>query len=71
MTGYDVARAIRSDDVLNAIRLVALTGYALPDDVGKAREAGFNMHIAKPATPEQLEQAIEPVRPAARDQRPS
>ena len=71
MTGYDVARAIRSDDVLNAIRLVALTGYALPDDVGKAREAGFNMHIAKPATPEQLEQAIEPGRPATRDQRPS
>jgi PAS domain S-box-containing protein len=48
MTGYDVARAFRSDPTLGPVYLVALTGYALPEDLAKAREAGFDLHLAKP-----------------------
>jgi CheY-like chemotaxis protein len=29
--------------------LVALSGYALPEDVARAQTAGFNRHLAKPA----------------------
>jgi CheY-like chemotaxis protein len=37
---------------------VALSGYAQSDDVMKAREAGFDAHLAKPASVEQLEKLL-------------
>ena len=48
MDGYDVARLIRADAALRATRLVALSGYAQSVDVGKALDAGFDDHLAKP-----------------------
>jgi CheY-like chemotaxis protein len=45
--GYEVARAIRSA-LDGAVRLVALTGYGLPEDEARAREAGFDEHVVKP-----------------------
>ncbi|MFT3917323.1 MAG: ATP-binding protein [Anaeromyxobacteraceae bacterium] len=54
MDGYAVARAFRADASLRGARLVALSGYALPDDVRRARDAGFEHHIPKPATRERL-----------------
>jgi signal transduction histidine kinase len=56
--GYGVARAIRADPALSATYLVALTGYALPDDQRRAHEAGFDRHIAKPVMPEEVDDAI-------------
>jgi CheY-like chemotaxis protein len=38
--------------------LVALTGYALPEDVAKAKEAGFDRHLAKPPSLETIEDVI-------------
>jgi CheY-like chemotaxis protein len=32
-----------------SVFLVALTGYAQPEDQQMAREAGFDAHVAKPA----------------------
>ena len=46
--GYEVARALRRDEDLRATRLVAVTGYAQPEDMKLARDAGFDAHIAKP-----------------------
>ncbi|HEY3353349.1 MAG TPA: ATP-binding protein [Polyangia bacterium] len=48
MNGYEVARAFRGDEGLKAVELIALTGYALPEDLQRATEAGFNRHLAKP-----------------------
>jgi len=48
MDGYDVARAFRADETLRRTFLVALTGYALPEDNQRATEAGFQRHLAKP-----------------------
>ncbi|MFW5739838.1 MAG: PAS domain-containing protein, partial [Myxococcota bacterium] len=48
MDGYEVARTCRADDSLHGTHLVALTGYALPEDVERAKDAGFDHHIAKP-----------------------
>lgn len=48
MDGYAVARAFRADEVLREVYLVALTGYALPEDLQRAAEAGFDRHLAKP-----------------------
>lgn len=52
--GYDVAREIRSDEALRGTRLVAVSGYAQPEDQERAREAGFDAHLAKPPDIEEL-----------------
>ncbi len=54
MDGYEVARAFRADPELRDTRLVALTGHAQPVDRDKAREAGFDEHLAKPADMAQI-----------------
>jgi CheY-like chemotaxis protein len=54
MDGYALATAVRADPTLEHVRLVAVTGYALPDDLKKAAEAGFERHLAKPPKLEEL-----------------
>jgi CheY-like chemotaxis protein len=55
MDGYAVARAVRRNAALDGVLLVALTGYALPDDLRRAAEAGFDLHLAKPPPLERIE----------------
>ena len=52
MDGYDVARSIRAR--VDKIVLIAVTGYAQPAEVARARDAGFDQHIAKPPNLERL-----------------
>jgi CheY-like chemotaxis protein len=51
--GYEVARRIHA---LGGPRpyLIALTGYGQPDDVKRARDAGFDAHLLKPVDPDAL-----------------
>ncbi len=46
--GYEVAHLIRSEPDLKGVFLVALTGYAQPEDLERALAAGFDGHLAKP-----------------------
>jgi two-component system CheB/CheR fusion protein len=64
MDGYAVARALRADVTTRRAFLVALSGYALPDDLRRAREAGFDRHIAKPPMLDALERLFDE-KPAA------
>jgi CheY-like chemotaxis protein len=57
MDGYEVARRLRADGHPDTL-LVALTGYALPEDLRRAREAGFDAHLTKPARPEEVEAVL-------------
>ena len=54
MDGYEVARAFRSDEALKGMFLVALSGYALPEDLQRPQDAGFDRHLAKPTSLEEL-----------------
>jgi PAS domain S-box-containing protein len=63
MSGYAVARAIRANDALGSATLIALTGYASPDDRRHAVEAGFDHHFAKPPKLDQILRAIMTGRP--------
>jgi two-component system CheB/CheR fusion protein len=54
LDGYAVARAFRADAALQSIFLVALSGYAQSEDIAKARAAGFDRHLAKPANVEKI-----------------
>ncbi len=58
MDGYEVARAFRADDALKETFLVALTGYALPEDLQRAADAGFERHLPKPPSLEKLEETL-------------
>jgi PAS domain S-box-containing protein len=62
MTGYEVARELRRDGALlptHPVLLVALSGYAAPEDVAQAHAAGFDRHLAKPVTFDRLRSVIE------------
>ena len=50
---------LRSVAAFKATRLVALSGYALPEDVRRASEAAFDRHLAKPPSLEMLEELLE------------
>jgi len=47
--GHEVARAIRNEPTLTGVKLVALSGFAQPDDRRRSAAAGFDEHLAKPA----------------------
>jgi CheY-like chemotaxis protein len=61
--GYEVARRIRRD-LGPAVRLVAVTGYGQAEDRLRTAAAGFDSHLVKPVSPEQLDQAIAGLGPA-------
>lgn len=54
VTGYDVARALRQIESGKKAMIVAVTGYAEPDDVRRAHEAGFDLHFKKGADPQRF-----------------
>ncbi len=58
LDGYEVARRVRADHAGRAVRLVALTGYGLPDDLKRSKRAGFDAHLVKPVDPVKLAAAI-------------
>ena len=48
MDGLEVARQLRAMTALRRVFLIAMTGYASPEDRQLAREAGFDEHFVKP-----------------------
>jgi PAS domain S-box-containing protein len=55
LDGHEVVRTIRGLEGGRAVFAIALTGYAQADDVERAREAGFDAHLPKPARLERLD----------------
>jgi PAS domain S-box-containing protein len=58
MNGYEVARNIRERFPASQCTLVALTGWGQDDDRRRAREAGFDHHLVKPAEIDALQQLL-------------
>lgn len=48
MDGYSVARVLLGRPKTAKTLLIALTGYGQPEDIEKARVAGFDCHPVKP-----------------------
>jgi len=59
LNGYDLARRLRSQAWGKSIYLVALTGWGQDSDQARAREAGFDAHLVKPAPFESIARVIE------------
>jgi signal transduction histidine kinase len=49
LSGYDVARRLRSHATNESLTLVALTGWGQPEDRRRTAETGFDHHLVKPA----------------------
>lgn len=49
MDGYALARQLRMLDANGGLQLIAMTGYGRAEDRLAAREAGFDIHLIKPA----------------------
>ncbi len=55
--GYEVARSLRERRG-KELRLVALSGWGSESDVQRARDAGFDEHLTKPADPALLNEML-------------
>ncbi len=58
MDGYEMARLLRQEPGLENVLLVALTGFGQESDRAHTNEAGFDHHLVKPVSPEQLKQTL-------------
>ncbi len=58
LSGYDVAQLLRLDHRFDRVRLVAVSGYAQPEDRERALDAGFVEHLAKPVEPAAVERLL-------------
>jgi CheY-like chemotaxis protein/two-component sensor histidine kinase len=56
--GYALARRVRDNPEMRAIRLVAVTGYGQADDRQRALAAGFDLHVTKPVDASMLEDML-------------
>ena len=52
--GYEVCRALRAEPWGRDMRLIAQTGWGLPEHLRRSQEAGFDHHVVKPVDPVDL-----------------
>jgi PAS domain S-box-containing protein len=70
LTGFDVARHIRSGEWNEMPTLVAVTGWGQDDDRRRSREAGFDVHLVKPVDRPTLERLLAALEHRNRTRRP-
>lgn len=56
--GYDAMEKLRAHKSLGTIPIIAVTAYASPEELSRARQAGFDGFIAKPLNPDLFPQQI-------------
>jgi CheY-like chemotaxis protein len=61
MSGWEVARAIRSGASGPPPRLIAITGYGTDEDRRRSTEAGFEVHLTKPIDVSVLDSLLGPL----------
>jgi CheY-like chemotaxis protein len=54
MNGYDLAVALRALPDYRDVPMIAVTGFSMYDDRGRALQSGFNAHLTKPISPTTL-----------------
>jgi two-component system, chemotaxis family, CheB/CheR fusion protein len=59
MDGYEVARRIRAQGAGPKLYLAALTGYGRDEDRKLSREAGFDEHVVKPLSRDELQRVLQ------------
>ena len=55
-SGADLLRKLNTR---GAVRAVALSGYGMPDDIARSKDAGFAEHLTKPIQVDLLDDALQ------------
>jgi two-component system chemotaxis response regulator CheY len=63
MTGYELLKAVRSDDQLKNTPFIMVTAESKTDNVIAAKKAGVNSYIVKPFNAQTLRAKIEAIEP--------
>lgn len=58
--GYELAQRMRAMPAGAGCRLLAVTGYGLPEDRARTEAAGFDAHFVKPVDVDALLRALRP-----------
>jgi CheY-like chemotaxis protein len=58
MDGYELIRRVREEASAQEIPAIALTAFVRPEDRRRAMLAGYQLHISKPADPDEVLAAI-------------
>ena len=61
MTGYELLKAVRSDDALQATPFIMVTAESKTENVIAAKKAGVSNYIVKPFNAQTLKAKIEAV----------
>lgn len=62
MNGYELAVALRELPSYRTVPMIAVTGFSMYDDRGRALQSGFNAHLTKPINPMTLLELIKRLR---------
>ncbi|QEG39461.1 hybrid sensor histidine kinase/response regulator [Roseimaritima ulvae] len=71
MDGHQVAREIRRQREFDDVLLVALTGYGQAEDRKNSRDAGFDLHLVKPPSVDQIKMVFTHPKLAAQSEQTS
>jgi two-component system CheB/CheR fusion protein len=63
MDGYELIRAIRSDAHWSGLKSIALSGYGRDADAQRALAAGYDAHLAKPVSIDEIKRIVERLQP--------
>jgi len=58
MDGYEVAAELRRRPALRRLLIVAVTGWGQERDKARSRQAGFDLHLVKPITAEDITRVL-------------
>lgn len=59
MDGYEVLKQLRKHDSLRDTPVIAISANAMPKDILKGKEAGFDDYITKPINVQELMHAVD------------
>lgn len=62
MNGHELMSALRQLPLVKDVPAIALTGYGAQSDIQKSRQSGFDQHIGKPVSYDELIDTIEALR---------
>jgi CheY-like chemotaxis protein/two-component sensor histidine kinase len=58
MNGYEIARALASEPWRDSLLLITITGWGQEEDRRRALDAGFDVHLTKPISPDYVRAVV-------------
>jgi CheY-like chemotaxis protein len=61
LDGWQLCRLLKAEQCLAGMRVFAITGYAMPEDIRRSQEAGFEDHFVKPLDFSRVEKLLQSI----------